>query len=348
MSERVLVTKDFTDEIDELISLGNTDKDDDAVKGIVITSFDFKLYFVIRKHIDWETGTVGENGFGPTRHTLIKKMQERRIHGSTKQVLEVTEGVIRSSIARLEKAGFLVVKSINTKNDKRLIFELPKAIRDESVNFGNNRRTTETLQPEESIDLKGIDAMGTTDEQPTMNARYHIDRNIYKSKDLYIGDKKEKAQKKRKTVEKEPPEALVNFVVTDKHRAYAKEKGLCDPAQEVEDFKLHHLARPVNWKKISDWDLAFYTFLRNEKKWRKVSFTPKNDARSNPAAYKEFFPSSKPPLDARDKEIEELKAQARNFYRLWGDEELSVDERKKNKESYFECKKKLEALGVTL
>lgn len=310
---------------------------------------DYVLYMRLKFKMDKETKLVGQK-FKTSRRKLIEEMEIERQHGSNKKDKPITKDTLKACITRLERKGLVIVRSVIKTNEKRFIVELPKAPDYEGDKSVQNWNPPRTLLREPScgnIDITGSFASVHPYPKWGMNAPYQY-ININKSKDLFIGEEKEKVQKKRKPVEKEPPEALVNFVVTDEHRAYAVKKGLCAPESEVEDFKLHHLARPKNWKEIDDWRLAFYGWLRREKKWRKVPFTPKNDARSNPAAYKEFFPSSKPALDARDKEIEELKQQARVFYRSWGDEELSVDERKKNKESYFECKQKLEALGVTL
>jgi hypothetical protein len=174
---RKFVTGDFQDEIDELIELSNSPEA--LKKGIVVNEFDFKLYFVIRKYIDWDTAWVGANHLGPSRHTLIKAMQGGRIYGSNKEIPRITEGVIRASIERLEKAGFLNIHSVNTRDDKRLIFFLPKAVRGQSVKKGNNRGTTDSEQPEESIDFTSDSEEGTTGEQPSTNPRYHIDRNTY-------------------------------------------------------------------------------------------------------------------------------------------------------------------------
>jgi len=265
--KRVLVTKDPTDEINELIRLGNDLKREDGVENpeekININNFDFKLYFVIRSHIDWETGIVGNN-FGLRRSTLISTMQEKRIYGSNKEIPEVTEGVLKASIKRLEKAGFLITRSINTKDTKRLIFELPKAIRDNSVKKPNDRGTTDSERPSGSIDIKGDHGTGTTGEQPTSNARYHIDRNNKEDiVNLYTLDEENEKNKLPKHIRQ-----FVDFIHCEKHNVLAKELGVDLTQDIVEAFKDHFIARPSEAKKITRTDLAFNNWLRNRKNWR--------------------------------------------------------------------------------
>jgi hypothetical protein len=347
MSDRVLVTKDFTDEIDELISLANTDKDDEELKGILVTSFDFKLYFVIRKYIDWETGWVGEKGVAPSRHTLIKAMQEKRVYGSNKEVLIVTEGVIRASIKRLEKAGFLVVHSVNTKDDKRLIFFMPKAIEDKSVSFTNNRGTTDSELPEENIDFTGVYSMGTTGEQPTTNARYHIEHNIYKSKDLYIGEENKAVKKKRKGrtpgVRTLVPE---DFQVTQEHVDFARQFQTPDPHKQRMGFITYWQAQR---KMRPDWNASFKNWLLKAKEIEEAKAARFAKPELKRPEGKNFTEERlNPQQNSRQKEIDDLKEKMASDCSIANDDKFSDEIRKNHRDSYFECKKKLEALGVTL
>jgi len=141
--------------------------------------FDFKLYFLIRKNMDKETGDVGAK-FSLCRNTLVHEMRTSRPRGSTKPTPKVTLQMIREGIKRLEKAGMLITKSINSIDEKRLILELPKAIRDESKFLRNTRGTTEMLQPEQNIDTTEKTTLPATDEQPRSNTRYQaISNNTY-------------------------------------------------------------------------------------------------------------------------------------------------------------------------
>lgn len=55
-----------------------------------------------------------------------------------------------------------------------------------------------------------------------------------------------------------------NFVVSEQHITLAKKNNWPDPNTEVEAFRDYHQARGTVFK---DWDKAFYTWLRNAKKF---------------------------------------------------------------------------------
>jgi len=58
-----------------------------------------------------------------------------------------------------------------------------------------------------------------------------------------------------------------DIFLSDKMKAYVKSQG-CDNSnhaeQLFEDFKINHLKRGTKWV---DWTAAFYTWVRNDKKW---------------------------------------------------------------------------------
>ena len=57
-----------------------------------------------------------------------------------------------------------------------------------------------------------------------------------------------------------------DFVVSAGIRELARKKDWAKPEDEIEAFIDHHLAKG---DLMADWEAAFRTWLRNEKRWRK-------------------------------------------------------------------------------
>ena len=59
----------------------------------------------------------------------------------------------------------------------------------------------------------------------------------------------------------------VDFQVTEAHREWAQEEGLASPDLHVEAFRDYWLAKAGKDGLKADWDAAFRTWMRHEKKW---------------------------------------------------------------------------------
>jgi hypothetical protein len=59
-----------------------------------------------------------------------------------------------------------------------------------------------------------------------------------------------------------------DFAVTERHRELASQNGWPSPDEEVEAFKDHHGGKGTL---MVNWDLAFNTWLRNAKKFKKLN-----------------------------------------------------------------------------
>jgi hypothetical protein len=72
-------------------------------------------------------------------------------------------------------------------------------------------------------------------------------------------DPSEKAPKKKRVSTKTI--LPTDFVVTEKHRLFARKHGFRSPDLLVEAFRDHHAARGTTF---ADWDAAFRTWIRND------------------------------------------------------------------------------------
>ena len=89
-----------------------------------------------------------------------------------------------------------------------------------------------------------------------------------KTKPVSLSIQKKKTSKKNQISE--------NFYVTNEHRELAIQNGWPNPDNEIEAFKDYHLARGTIMK---DWNRAFYTWLRNAKKFNGVNQNAKTGNR---------------------------------------------------------------------
>lgn len=233
-----------------------------------VEDFDVRLYFTLRRHMNKENGLVGAPPNNICYATLARYMKVKRPWGSTKQErTSVSRSMLRASIERLEKIGAVVVKSVNKTDEKRLILELPLALTDRSIKKRNDRGTAETERPEKIIDNSGFEHIGTTEEQPRVNDRYHSN-HIYKEKyntSYYTKRNSEKPKKQTK------PKATLtplpeNFNFDESHVAYAEKHGWPHPSHFIDRFREKALMK--GWM-YANWKMTFRNFMANDVKWDK-------------------------------------------------------------------------------
>lgn len=278
MAKRLILI-DVEEEIEKLVELE-------------LDPFDFKMYFLIRKNMDKVTKLAGDS-YRLCRNTLVHEMRTSRPRGSTKPPLKVTLQMVRDSIERLGKAGMIITKSVNIKNDKRLILELPNAFGDESKFFRKTRGRTAELQPQENVDFIGLDEPGRTDEEPRRKTRYQYinNKNNNNSNELLLQKDCAKNNRKEKSENATPPyiQQFIDFKIIETNLKTAEEEGISDPFKYVEEFKEHFIARPKRAKEITRPDLAFNNWLRNKRNWSSTNATQTyssgHQPKANPKSY---------------------------------------------------------------
>jgi hypothetical protein len=163
---------------------------------------------------------------------------------------------LQSLVTFLEKSGTFIIKM----DGEYLSIDCPNLLkyRDEWTErkSRNENKTPEKL-PSHSGETPDYararsDTDTDTDTEEDLKKKY-IKKNVRQANDrsLLHNDRKIKL-----------PE---NFFVSAKHYDYASKNNLPDPDNEIEGFKLHHGARG---SKFVNWDLAFFQWLRNAKKFQ--------------------------------------------------------------------------------
>jgi hypothetical protein len=306
---------------------------------------DYVLYFRLKFKMDKETKLVGEK-FKTSRRKLIEEMEIERQHGSNKKDKPITKDTLKACITRLERKGLVIVRSVIKTNEKRFIVELPKAAdyeRHESVQNWNPPRTLLREPSCETIDITGSFASVHPYPQLGMNAPYQY-ININKSKDLFIEPEIKKEQKKTKERKKRVNLPLTqiphDFVITQKHIDYAKIRDLPEPQTELDKFINYYQS---SGKARADWDAAFRNWLIKAKEFSLKNPTPFAPKKEPASTVKEWVAPDKREVDPREKEIEDLRDTAAWAFNMW-----KMTDKEEHKEQFLDCKKKLEALGVTL
>jgi len=275
---------------DQFISFRVVDEID-ALLGMKL--IDRWLYVVLRKHMDKETKTVGQK-YSVTRHELMSQLQEEYVPKSNKKPDKVTIDKFREAIKRLEKKGFVVIRSIATKMDKMFICELPKAYVPKSKKNMNPRRTPEHEPLSGSIDISNIEGVSTPNEPPSMNPRSQEVNNINNSNELFIESlqtkKSSKMKQEKKTRAKLKTTISDDFVVTDAHIVYATKHDLPAPASEIEKFINYYQS---SGKLCANWDAAFRNWLIKAKEFSNAKSTVSTSSgsgyQSRPSAQQSRF-----------------------------------------------------------
>lgn len=131
------------------------------------------------------------------------------------------------------------------------------------------------FSPSDNLSPGDFNVLGTTiSALKDFNNLYKY--NINKDNNNYILDNKEKhrspTQKKvEKRIHKIAQKMPNGFCVTEEHRNYAMRKSLPNPDEHIDAFCEYHLARASKFVK---WDMAFYTWLRNARKFDQKRYSP--------------------------------------------------------------------------
>lgn len=231
----------------------------------------FKIYCAIRRKMDYETCIAGNSAGNRISEQYLREVISYSARPGRLKCEPVTRQKIRHFVKYLEKLGLI-------ENQGNFVFLCNLALRDQSAqkirnpngtNLGTEKITIIGTKKKTNKPLikKDLSENKEPDLEPDLEpARSQIrnphqisDNNNYKKHNYYLLDEKNL---------KNAPEKLINFELEEKHLIYAQEKKFAQPtADDIEAFKEYHLARPANWKKITQWDLAFYGWLRNKHKW---------------------------------------------------------------------------------
>jgi hypothetical protein len=224
--------------------------------------YDYVLYMRLRWHMDKETRTVGEK-FKVKKSELIAEMRVYRARGSTTKDKLITKDTFKACIDRLGEKGLVVVKSIATKDCKRLIFELPKAPVYQSVKKRNPPWNPPVDHDSQTIDNIGVDDEGALLMNTSRNPRYQYINNNTDVLLLYSDNHSQKEQKKIKGKKKGVKRLIPdNFEVTEQHVQFALDNDTPSPHDERIKFITYYQSKRVM---RPDWDASFRNWLLKAK-----------------------------------------------------------------------------------
>jgi len=167
---------------------------------------------------------------------------------------------IRRAIENLKDARLL--KEI--KDDKYLIFELPLATRGfsgskklgtNSTHYLDTQADTNSTQQTLDVPTTSNKIKAQADTQPDTPKITYLDTHLLSGK-----DKEKELLLRNSSKKKVETELSTDFQVTDEHVRYAAVNSLPSPHEHIAHFREYHLA---NGSRKFNWDMAFYTWLRN-------------------------------------------------------------------------------------
>lgn len=225
-----------------------------------LPSLHVHLYVLaIRQKMDFKSGIVGaKKGCYISWQYLHEAVWINPEAGITYK--QPTKNQLRRAVKKLEKKGLLTVLS----DEKHLVFKCLLAITDNSAQNQADRKTTprptEKQHPQNPL-KSSLELVDNLPGRHTLNAQADIHpyavKDIKKKDNTIVLSKKESARRKQL-----PP----NFEVTEHHMQLAFKNQWPNPHDEIQAFKDYHEGRG---NVMLDWDKAFYTWLRNAKKFNK-------------------------------------------------------------------------------
>ena len=238
---------------DELTALGN------------LPPLYFQLYVMgLRTAMNYGNGMVGDNGNGYiTWETLAKKLTPTRRKGGL--YLAPTSSQIKRGINALEKCGLVIRKSTKT----HLLFYLPLAEINAPLNDTQNSPTNAPPVVVTVADVARAPANEELVKRPPIEPPKRQDKILAEAQNKKDLKKKEKKNTTyvvfKKEKEKRRSQLPQDFAVKETHVKFSTANGCPHPETEIDAFKDYHHARGTV---MLDWDKAFYTWLRNAKKWQ--------------------------------------------------------------------------------
>lgn len=215
--------------------------------------------FGIRRYMDYQTGIVGIK-----RHISYQSLCEE-LYVEPRQGISKAgsphKSAVRRAIEQLIKIGLLE----RIPNKKYIIFRLPLAKQDYSAR--NKPDTNPTHHPDTKPDTlltgKNPDSVAFL-EYPNQKPDTKPDIPFLAKPDTppLSGKAKEKELLRSSKKKVQLPH---DFGVTHNHITLAAQNNWPHPNNEIDAFRDYHMARGTT---MVDWDRAFYTWLRNAKKFQ--------------------------------------------------------------------------------
>lgn len=224
-----------------------------ALQGL--SYFQIALYSMgIRPHMDFSTRTVGQK-FGISWQSLREELYVEPIPGQKGKT--PSKSAVRRAAARLEQVG--LIKIFSSKN--QLLIECIQARQD------NCAQITPDICPAPPFDT--IKYVNITEGCQAFSSLPDI-VEIQKAGTIPVsGNTKEKTNTTSVVLAKKKISRALQlsemFHVKPCHIMLAQQNGWPSPEGEICAFRDYHLARGT---KMMDWDRAFYTWLRNAKKFK--------------------------------------------------------------------------------
>lgn len=237
-----------------------SDEELSALTGLPDTQV--RLYiFGIRCFMDYATGIVGVKR-RISYQSLSETLYVEPIRG-VKTKNKLSRPQLRRAVKALERGGLIKIKS----QKFQLVLECLLAKQDK---FAQNKAVTrptslaDTKAVQEEKQTKTMNArsrtVATKKTDPITNQLQFIKTDTPPGSDITLSN-----ESVISAVKKRGHALPNNFVVKSAHLELAAKNGWPDPNHEIEAFRDHHLARGNVMK---DWDRAFYTWLRNAKRFK--------------------------------------------------------------------------------
>lgn len=226
--------------------------------------------FGIRRYMDYATRLTGVKR-KISWQSIREALEVEPACGRIKKGCPSKDQVRRAAQA-LERVGLVAIKSI----EKQLIFECllanwDKSVQNKPATKSPYKAATERALAKKAKDLDFVSHITKTtnlnqlEPNPVAHpqpAIHPVSGNITILSDESIVREPKRAHSFPK-----------NFVVKPDHMDLALQNGWPDPYREIDAFRDYHLA---HGSKMLDWNRAFYTWLRNAKR-----FGAKNHATQN-------------------------------------------------------------------
>jgi hypothetical protein len=217
----------------------------------------FKAYCIIRRCINFKTGVTCNLSEDNFRRNLVVRMIPGRKKKDIINCVDITQKKIRSIINRLEKIGLiecfgsyvfcckLATLDKRNQNSKGVAGARTRAQRREQKNT-NDPLSNQALN----------NGIGDNEGRDISTSRGVLqDTGINENNNTIVLFQKKKASK-----------LTDEFCVTENHIAIANKNGFPDPYDEIDAFKDFHISKGNTYM---DWDRAFYTWLRNAKRFNR-------------------------------------------------------------------------------
>lgn len=245
-----------------------------------------RLYMYILSKMNRKTGIAGKESH-ISRYALNELFNPKGNRGQKKQ--KKGWEYIRWRLTKLEELGLIIKKG-------ELVFELPIATQDKHVQMRYTQSTHANHTPfnnaETPINTEALEIMN--DEVHTGDFSKYTPPHKSYIKENIISTSVDIIQKKSS---KRACKLTDEFKVSEKHIEVATENNWPNPHDEIEAFRDFHISKGNTYV---DWDRAFYTWLRNSKRWNKGeghAAHKRNAPKSEGYAEREYKTNNPPRFD---------------------------------------------------